>query len=295
MIKTKNSVIGKNNSKFNYEVDVIPTVDNVDYHRDYFFTNLDVFGVSKDNRDSDIDDTTVKKYYKMMMDGEWFFELSPIYVGISTLEITNGEHRRKAINKYSLKTGERPVVYVRFFDDTEQVKEKIKALNSGKHWNCDDYCNTEANNGNKAFKFLRDFCLDEDHPQLHKGDKPNWNKGAVVLGITYTNFKTAYQTGEWDLSYEDTSTSEKRYAEIVRIKKAFRLDEASQDCWIPIAESWCDISKDKDLMDRINRLPDGIETFYRELTIAENTNSSKRSVWYDRMITALENAERKSK
>lgn len=289
---------GNNRSTVSYptEINVIPTIETVDYNRDYLFTNLDFFKVSEENRPSEETDATVKKYYKMMADGEWFYELSPIFVGITSMKIENGEHRRKAINLLREKKGIEPIVHIRFFDDTVDLKEKREALNGGRHWNADDFVEALIQSDHKSFKYLKDFCIDEDHPQLHsvKG-KPYYNKGAIVLGLTYQEFKKAYQTGEWDIPYTVSATAEKRYAELVRIKKALRMDEASQDCWIPIAESWFKISTNTALMNRIKDLPDGIEDFYKELTITDNTNTSKQNVWYERMITALENAERKNK
>lgn len=276
------------------EVNVIPTIETVDFNRDYLFTTLDAFKCSKENRPSEESDATVKKYYKMMADGEWFYELSPIYVGITSMQIENGEHRRKAINLLKEKKGIEPIIHIRFFDDTVNLKEKREALNGGKHWNADDFVEALVQSGHKSFIYLKTFCTDEDHPQLHsiKG-KPYYNKGAIVLGLTYPDFKKAYQTGEWDIPYEVSATAEKRYSELVRIKKALRMDEASQDCWIPIGESWYKFSTNPLLMNRVKALNDGIEDFYRELTITDNTNTSKATEWYNRMITALENAERK--
>lgn len=278
------------------EINVIPTIETVDFNRDYFFTNLDVFKFSEENRPSEESDATVKKYYKMMADGKWFYELSPIYVGITSMQIENGEHRRKAIKLLKEKKGIEPIIHIRFFDDTVNLKEKRAALNGGKHWNADDFVEALVQSGHKSFTYLKNFCLDEDHPQLHspKG-KPYYNKGAIVLGLTYQEFKKAYQTGEWDIPYTVSATAEKRYSELVRIKKALRMDEASQDCWIPIGESWFKISNNTSFMNRIKSLNDGIEDFYKELTIIDNTNTSKASEWEKRMIMALENAERKNR
>lgn len=276
------------------ELNVIPTIDTVDYNRDYLFTNLDAFKCSKGNRPSKESDITVKNYYKMMADGEWFFDLSPIYVGITSMQIENGEHRRKAINLLREKKGIEPIIHIRFFDDTVKLEEKREALNGGKHWNSDDYVESLVQSEHKSFTYLKNFCLDEDHPQLHSSKgKPYYNKGAIVLGLSYAEFKKAYKTGEWDIPYEVSATAEKRYGELVRIKKALRMDEASQDCWIPIGESWYSFSSNPLMMDRIKALNDGIEDFYRELTITDNTNTSKSIEWYNRMVTALENAERK--
>jgi hypothetical protein len=292
----KNKAIGYGGRAVNLPegINTIPTLDSVDFDRDYLFTNLDMFKVSETNRPSEETDATVKKYYKMMADGEWFYELSPIWVGITSLKIENGENRRKAINLLREKKGIEPIIHIRFFDDTIDLKPKREALNGGRHWNSDDYVEALIQAGNKSFTYLKQFCIDEDHPQLHsvKG-KPYYNKGAIVLGLKYQEFKKAYQTGEWDIPYNVSATAEKRYSELVRIKKAFRMDEASQDCWIPIGESWFKISNNPSFMNRIKSLNDGIEDFYKELTIIDNTNTSKASEWEKRMIMAIENAERK--
>lgn len=280
------------------EVDVIPTIDDVDvFHRDYFFTNLDAFGVDSGNRPSEEDDVIVKKYAKKMLNGEWFFELSPIYVGIHSLNIFNGEHRRKAIN-LAIDKGLRPIICVRFFDDSGDKKtldKKRDALNSGKHWNSDDYVKALISAGDKNFIFLDKFCVDEDHPQLHtKKGLPCYNKGAIVLGSTYRGFKEAYLGGSWDVTPDDLATAEKRYGEMVRIKKALGYDDAGQDCWIYIGEAWYQFTTNKGYADRIKRLPNGIESFYDALRFVDNTNSNKTRVWFGRFVEALEKAERHS-
>lgn len=275
------------------QVDVIPSIEEVDFNRDYLFTNLDAFKVDDHNRKSDNDDITVRKYAKAMKSGKWFWELSPIYVGINSMTIFNGEHRRKAFDL--IKDEVHPIVHIRFVDDTEQAKEKREALNAGKHWNSDDYVEALVSAGNKDFIFLKNFCLDEDHPQLHsRNGKPFYNKGAIVLGTTYKEFKDAYQSGEWGIKHKDIATAEKRYGEMVRIKKALGYDDAGQDCWISIGEAWYTFSKNTGFIDRVKRLPDGIESFYNALKYIDNTNSSKPREWLDRFVEALENAERHS-
>lgn len=278
----------------NYEINVIPTIENVDFNRDYLFTDLDCFKVSPNNRPSDFKDSTVKKYYKMMKNGEWFFEISPIYVGISNLMIENGEHRRKAV-KMMNNDGFKPIVHIRFFDDTdpEKLKKYREALNGGKHWNADDYVEALVESGVEEFVFLKEFCTDPDHPQLNNGkNKKFYNKGAIVLGATYPEFKKAYMSGKWNIPKKDIASAERRYCEIVRIKKALKLDETSQDCWIPIAEAWYEISNDAELMLRIKNLPEGIESFYESLKYSDNGNDSKTIVWYQRFIEAIKRAER---
>ena len=301
--RRSDTAIGNMNTKFENGqnrvatsplVDVIPTIDTVDFHKDYFFTNLDAFGVDPGNRPSDDTDVTVKKYAKLMQKGEWFFELSPIYVGIKSLNIFNGEHRRKAIN-IAMEKGLKPLICVRFFDDTDEktLEGKRDALNSGRHWNSDDYVKALISEGDKNFIFLDKFCKDKDHPQLHtKKGLPCYNKGAIVLGSTYRGFKDAYLGGSWDISNDDLYTAEKRYQEMVRIKKAVGYDDAGQDCWIYIGEAWYQFSSNVNYMSRVKRLPKGIESFYDALRFVDNTNCNKTKVWFGRFVEALEKAER---
>lgn len=272
------------------EYNIIPTIENVDYHREYPFTTLDYFGVDSENRPSEDGDTTVKKYAKMMSQGDWFPELSTIYVGIHSKNIFNGEHRRKAYNLAKEK-GYNPIIWVKFFDDSENLKGKREALNGGKHWNSDDYVEALINI-NKDFAFLKEFALNEDHPQLHstKG-KPYYNKAAIVFGCSYKDFKNGYLTGQSPFTCKGIARAERTYAELIRIKKRLKYDDAGQDCWIYIGEAWQKFINNEGLMDRIKRLPEGIENFYDALQYIDNTNSNKTNEWYERFINALEKAE----
>lgn len=282
---------GQNSVAASAKVDVIPTIDTVDFHREYPFTTLDFFGVDSNNRPSEESDVTVKKYAKMMLQGEWFPELSTIYVGIHSLNIFNGEHRRKAY-RLAKEKGYSPIIWVKFFDDSQNLKGKREALNGGKHWNCDDYVESLIND-NEDFKFLKEFAINEDHPQLHSAKgKPYYNKAAIVLGTTYKDFKDGYLSGQSPFTNKGIARAEQTYPEMIRIKKSLKYDEAGQDCWIYIGEAWQKIMNNKALWDRIKRLPEGIEDFYDALKYIDNTNSNKTSEWYERFIAALERAER---
>jgi hypothetical protein len=277
------------------EVNVIPSIEKVDFTRDYFFTNLDYFGVDPGNRPSMESDATVKKYTKMMLKGEWFFELSPIYVGINSLTIFNGEHRRKAID-LAREKGLQPIIHVRFVDDRENAESKREALNAGKHWNSDDYVEALISAGNEDFKELQKFALDEDHPQLHsiKG-KPYYNRAAIAFGSTYKDFKEGYLTGSWNITRSDIRRSEQTYSEMVRIKKALGLSDGGQDFWIYLGEAWKLFRTNQGYWDRLKRLPKGIESFYEALKFTGPMNSYKTKEWLGRYVEALSKAEREAK
>ena len=288
------------NAKFNCQksvatgaqrMDYIPTIQDVDYNRDYLFTTLDFFGVDKANRPSETDDATVKKYAKSMVAGEWYFELSPIYVGITQQTIFNGEHRRKAIDLAKAK-GLNPVIHVRFVDDRKDADSKREALNSGKHWNADDHIEALISAGNKDFAELKKFAVDEDHPQLHsvKG-KPFYNRAAIAFGSTFSDFKKGYETGDWNITRSDIRRSEQTYNEMVRIKKAFGLNDAGHDFWINLGQAWKKFYSDEALYSRVKKLPNGIESFYEALSGLGTMNSYKTEEWLDKYKEALGIAE----
>ena len=286
-----------NNSLFNgdnsalataQEINVIPTIDTVDFHREYPFTTLDYFPVDESNRTSE----AYKSYAKKMVKGEWFEDCSTIQVSIHTKKILNGENRRKAYNLAKEK-GYNPIIWVKFIDDSEKPKEKREALNSGKHWNCDDKCNSLVSEGNEDYIFLKNFATNEDHPQLHSAKgKPNWNKAAIVLGVSYSDFKDGCNNRVSHFTREGIRRAEQTYSEMVRIKKALKYDSAGQDCWGAFGEAWLKIVNNNVMWSRIKNLPEGIEDFYDALKYVDNTNSNKPLEWYERFVFAIEKAER---
>ena len=288
MINSKN---GQNCVATSAQLDVIPSIEEVDYCRDYLFTNLDWFGVDPKNRPSEEDDATVKKYAKLMIKGQWYFELSPIYVGITSKTIFNGEHRRKAINM-AISKGIKPIIHVRFVDDTTDVDGKREALNAGKHWNSDDHVKALISAGNEDFIELEKFALDEDHVQLHsvKG-KPYYNRAAIAFGSSYKDFKEGYLTGSWNITRSDIRRSEQTYSEMIRIKKAI-LDDAGHDFWNVFGEAWKKFITNPAYSDRVKRLPNGIESFYDALHFTGSLNSYKVEDWFGKYVEALEKAER---
>ena len=276
------------------KINFIPSINNVDFHKDYPFDNLDCFGVDKGNRNSS---GNVKDYFKKMKDGKWFFELPLVEVGIKSLNILNGEHRRKAYNMYVEKTGNKPIVWVRFVDDSGDIKALREALNGGKHWNAEDYISAHINEGHPDFIALYDFAMDKDHGRLH-GEKKEKNKpyyafAAIALGSTRTEFKKGYLTGNWSISRSDYRRAEQTYSEMVRIKKCVGLGDAGHDFWLNIGEAWQTFYRDKATWDRVKALNNGIEDFYDALMCLGTMNTYHKDDWYERYIKALELAESK--
>lgn len=294
----KNKNYGQNCVATSAQLNVIPSIEDVNYNQDYLFTDLSKFGVDPNNRPSDEDEATVKKYAKIMGNGEWFFELSPIYVGIKSLNIFNGEHRRKAVVLAKQKAADKgnefnPIIHIRFVDDTVDADKKREALNAGKHWNCDDYVQALISAGDKDFDELNKFALDEDHPQLHSAKgKPFYNKAAIAFGSTYKDFKEGYLTGKWNISRSNIRRSEQTYNELVRIKKALGLNYAGQDFWVFFGEAWVKFVNDEGYWNRIKKLPNGIETFYEALQYVNGNNTNRVSEWFNKYVEALEKAER---
>lgn len=276
--------------------DLSNVLANVDYDRDYWFDTDTVlsFKESKDNRPSKDDEDAVKAYAKLMRAGKWVFSLSPIYVGVSTKAILNGEHRRKAIRLALAKGAIIPAVKIKFVDDKDERtrKQVVNILNSGKALRCADCCEREVKEGNKDFIELKKFCLNTDHPRLHtKGI--NWNLGGVLVCGNYKAFKAGYQNGDWEVSKKQWDRAEQTYNEVYRIRKALRLEDAGQDCWQYICEAWHRIINDRECWQEIQKLPNGIEDFYEELKSCDNTNSNKPQEWYNRLVGCINNAYQK--
>lgn len=276
-------------------INTVPSINEVDFFRDYLFTgdNLEQFKVDPENRPSDIDDATVKKYSKLMLAGSWFFELSPIYVGITSMTIFNGEHRRKAVVRSMEKDKDfNPVVHIRFVDDRDKAREKREALNSGKHWNCDDYIEAMVSAGDPDFIALKEFALSEDHPHLHsKNGKPFYNKAAICFGTTYSAFKKAYETGVLELDKKYIARSERTYSEMSRIRRLVFGNDVSHDFWLNFGDAWKKFRFDEAVSRRIQNLPDGIDTFFDVLGKMGPLNSYKLPAWTKRFSDALYEAE----
>lgn len=291
---TKNSPVygnGQTNA-----INTVPSIEEVDYLRDYLFTGdqLEQFKVDPNNRPSEIDDATVKKYSKIMLNGDWFFELAPIYVGIKSMTIFNGEHRRKAIVRSMEKDSKfKPVVHVRFVDDSVRASDKRDALNAGKHWNSDDYVEAQISGGNGLFALLKEFALDEDHPHLHsKRGKPFYNKSAICFGSTYSEFKDGYETGDWKVNKKFVDRREQTYGEMARIRKAVFPEPISHDFWLNFGDAWKTFRYNEAVSSRILRLPEGIESFFDALGRLGPLNSYKVGDWTKRFSDALYEAEK---
>ena len=281
------------------KVNIFPKIDQIDYHREYPFDNPNLLINHPMNRPIFEGDIHVKQILKLMMSDGWIECLQPIYVGSETHFIYNGGHTNEARKKFIESTGMSPVFYVKFVDDSnlsdEEKKKLIQALNWGKPWHCDDYCNALIADGNEDFICLKEFCLDEDRPYLHtdKG-KPHFSKGAVAFGTTNTEFKKAYQTGKWRLTHQMIQSAPERYYRLTRIRKALGLDKAGHDFWLNIGEGWINFEREG-YIPRLNALPNRFETFCETLALSGTMNSYKKDDWLNKFVETLKRAEKENK
>lgn len=261
-----------------------------------------ISGNNKYNRSSTKKDGTVQKFKKMMLRGEWYFRLTVITVLLNDLSVVNGWHRLIAI-KTAMEEDPtfNPEIYVRFIraKDDKEIQDIIQIENGrdAREWNVHDHCQTWVENENPAFCHLYSLCTDEKYPKLHmKNGKPMWGKGAMLLGISQTDFKKVYVSGDWTISEEDKIAAPKRYYQVVQLIDAFGLPDGN-DSWLYITQAWIDLNKnDEEFKRDFNRLPGGIDTLLnviRTLAHEYRLPSNKIEEWRDRLVDAMSKAKRR--
>lgn len=265
----------------------IPTRETVNFNTIYHFDSIDYFNNSIDNRDSTA--SRIELYAKKMLNGEWMFELSPIFVGITRMEIMNGQTRVNAIKKALEMGATIDDISVIFVDDSDPYKrdKQVDALNFAKSWDINDYISKWIKKGKKSFITLHNLCMDEDHPKLHKVNEACYAKAAYLLGQSYNGFKNTYQEGDWEISQEDLDRFEERYYQVVRIIKALEFD-TSKDYWKEIAQAWYKVSNNQSAMEAISKLNNGFETFYKRLNQHYKLKGTETlKVWVKRFYACI--------
>lgn len=279
---------------YNYNLNYLPTINDVDFYHLYKFNDFSLFKNSIENRPTKKSDdayrTKVYEYYREIKKGKWDFDATHLDISIHTKEILNGGTRFDAMKMAIEKGIEIPYFLVRFTDDDtpEKTKRLIKILNNNSHWQIDDFINTWVAQGIESYSYLKKFCKDEAHSLLHSKNRANYGKGALIFGQTYNQFKETYKTPDWTITDKDKKMAEARYEQIVRIIKALCFD-SSDDYWIPIAEAWYKITSDKSNLEKLKSLSDGYETFYDYLNDnykLMGTNKTKE--WLSRFGKAIQ-------
>ena len=297
-----------NNSLFNgdnsalataQEINVIPTIDTVDYNKIYLFTDLSVFGYHPNNRS--IKPELVKKYKKSMLNGASEALIGVMIVDIKTLQIYDAQHRGKAYTEAQQEGYSKPfrVMFIEAPDDVDEQIKLINQLNDGCHWNIKDNIHSHMDGDNDLRK-LYEFCI--NHEWLYKETKRGKNKGkrepfmrrgaAIVTGNPRF-YKTSLKNGTFKCDKIEWDEAEDVYSEVMEILKALRLNNQTD---IPALEGiingWYAVRNSKKCYRQIEKLPNGLNNVYEYMSPEkmDTRHTTSPSIWEDRFKSAVENA-----
>ena len=226
-------------------VDVVPTIENVDYNRIYCFRNDPNFGFFKANRDfskkhiKDIDKAIENGTYKAKY-------IAPIRVDINTLNVIDGQHRYEAFKK-AWKSGSDEIMKVIFEDLPEDEKEKLNVIidinSSTSNWSIDAYQKKLIEEGNKHILNIEEFG--KTHALCQKVNKKGEVIGyfpryvyAIVMG---RNLSNDVKNGTIRVTDSDIEFGEQMYYELDRLVDALGYEINS---WFEsFAFAWHNIRK----------------------------------------------------
>ena len=239
------SEVMSSSAKGSVMVDVVPTIENVDYNRIYCFRNDPKFGFFKANRDfskkhiKDIDKAIENGTYKAKY-------IAPIRVDINTLNVIDGQHRYEAFKK-AWKSGSDEIMKVIFEDLPEDEKEKLNVIidinSSTSNWSIDAYQKKLIEEGNKHILNIEEFG--KTHALCQKVNRKGEVTGyfpryvyAIVMG---RNLSNDVKNGTIRVTDSDIEFGEQMYYELDRLVNALGYEINS---WFEsFAFAWHNIRK----------------------------------------------------
>ena len=239
------SEVMSSSAKGSVMVDVVPTIENVDYNRIYCFRNDPKFGFFKANRDfskkhiKDIDKAIENGTYKAKY-------IAPIRVDINTLNVIDGQHRYEAFKK-AWKSGSDEIMKVIFEDLPEDEKEKLNVIidinSSTSNWSIDAYQKKLIEEGNKHILNIEEFG--KTHALCQKVNRKGEVTGyfpryvyAIVMG---RNLSNDVKNGTIRVTDSDIEFGEQMYYEMDRLVNALGYEINS---WFEsFAFAWHNIRK----------------------------------------------------
>lgn len=234
----------------------------------------------------------VKKYEKMYLDGK---NLGPMIVERKTKGILDAQHRFEAWKRAREKKEDIPTLPVLYYEDLwgelntdEERKEAIQGLNSGVHWNMNDFITSNMSGDNELSK-LEKFCL--EHNRLHRVVKSGKNKGkksalfrrgAAIVSGDPKYYRKALR-GDFRASKEQWEEAEDVYNEIENFLVAMKLSNQTD---IPALEGiingWQDVRNDRRYLKKIDKLPNGIEDLYKYAGEMDLRHTTSKDEWANR-------------
>lgn len=243
----------------------------------------------------------IKKYEKLFLEGKDMgfivIEKQTEYI-IIKMGILDGQHRIEAWKRAKAKNPDvKPLVIIYDTLDLhtdDERKERIQELNKGVHWNMNDFISSNISGDNELSR-LEEFCL--SHSRLYRETKTGKNKGkktalfrrgaAIVTGDP-KYYRNALR-GNFRASEDQWSEAEEVYNEIESFLVPMKLSNQTD---IPALEGiingWQDIRNDRRYVNKISKLPNGVEDLYAYAGEMDLRHTTSKEEWANRFGSLID-------
>ena len=225
-------------------VNVIPTKDNVEYNKIYYYTDrnlVDKFGFYKANRP--LNKQHIKEIREEFDNGQYHGKyVAPIRVNINNLNIADGQHRKVAFVESVSDEAYLKVIFEDFPIDEIAAMDVVVDINSSTdNWGITAYANRLKTDGNKAILNIEEFG--KTHKLTQKVNRSGEVVGyfpryvyAIVLGRNATK---EVKDGSITVTKKDLEFGEKMYDELEKLVDALGYEMNS---WFEsFAAAWYNI------------------------------------------------------
>lgn len=271
-------------------VNVIPTKDNVEYDRIYYYTDrnlLEKLGFYKANRD--LKQPHIKEITSEYNDGKYHGKfIAPIRVDINNLKIADGQHRDVAFIQSVSGEAYIRVLYEDFPVNEKDAMDVVVDINCHQDsWGIRAFEKKLKVEGNKAILNIEDFGRTHKLTQKVKdGEVTGYHPRYVYAIVLGRNATKDVKDGTIKVSKKDLEFGNKMYDELEKLVDALGYEVNS---WFEsFAHAWYNIR----LNDRANSaLVDelGIDTICKHLFnyFKGYQTVTRKTEWENRFRTAI--------
>ena len=276
------------NLKGRSTVNVVPTVDNVDYDLIYHYTSPEViqktFKFNKENRDVYVDN--IKRIKRQIKDKEIGGKfIPPILVDVKTKEILDGQNRYQAFIE-AASEGHDIDLRVEYTSVPNDYSTKlIGILQTGKKWQNRDYFHRAKKHGVVACSVLEDWC--RSHAELCM-DKNDCNRSYGMAFVWGKRMDKEVKDFTLTVNQDQLKYAEQIYKETYGIMKSMGYKRAA--FMEGMVHAWYEIRKDKSTNYLIDTM--GMDyvynNIYREISDFQVSNTKKKE-WLGKFHQAIRN------
>ena len=284
------SEVMSSSAKGSVMVDVVPTIENVDYNRIYCFRNDPHFGFFKANRD--LSKKHIKDIDKAIENGPYKAKyIAPVRVDINTLNVIDGQHRYEAFKK-AWKNGSDEIMKVIFEDLPEDEKEKLDVVvdinSSTSNWSINAYQKRLREEGNQYILNIEEFGKTHALCQKvnSKGEVTGFYPRYVYAIVMGRNISNDIKNGTISITDSDIEFGEKMHSELDKLVDA--LDYEINSWFESFAFAWYNIRKNDKansaLVDELGMdvICQNIKSYFEGWQVV-----TRRTDWENRFRTAI--------